>query len=92
MRIGGLLREEWEDGVWESVRRTHRGQVSLDNEDGCMDGGKKMVLQVMRTKVDQGNRNKMRKAFRVGERGEELSPGRAIVDFIRGIWSEEIRA
>lgn len=61
----------------EPERRTHRGLASLEKEEEGLRGGLKVVLQFMPTKMDQVNRKHMRKVFRVGEAGEELSPGMA---------------
>lgn len=77
--IGESLREERGDGLWDPERQTHRGRASLGNEDEVAVAGLNVALQVMPTKMGQGNRKQvrkqMRKVFKVLEHGEELSAG-----------------
>lgn len=63
IRIGDFLKEERGDGVWRQGGRTHRGRVPVEDEEGGMEGGKKLVLQVLPTKIDQGNRSKFARSF-----------------------------
>lgn len=79
-----MLREEREDLILEPEWRTHRGRASLVEEQGSMNGGKLVVLNIMPTKMDQGNRRRMRKLFRVGKKEEDLAPGRAIIEMMCG--------